>query len=570
MHISLKRPFLSAFFTAALILPLESTRAGLDPDDVDANVFANERPNAVDQLIVKYKDMDGRSGELALNRLADRIKSLPNGDRVPSIRKLGTGAYVARIRGAQGTRSSKLQEQMSQLMRELQSDPRVDYVEVDRMLHPLLFPNDPRFAEQWHYYEPLGGLNLPDAWDKTNGSGVITAVIDTGITVHPDLEQNILPGYDMISSTEIANDGNGRDSDPSDPGDAVSIGECGVNFPPIDQQSSWHGTHVAGTVAAVGNNNLGVSGVAYGGKLIPIRALGKCGGRTSDIADSIIWAAGGSVPGVPQNLNPAKVINLSLGGSGACDNTSQAAINRAVQLGATVVVAAGNSAINAANATPANCQNVIAVAATNRSGGRANYSNFGDVVDVAAPGGQQIDGISEGVLSTLNTGRVSPNSPDYRFYQGTSMAAPHVAGTAALLYSLDSTLTPAEVEQILKSSARSFPRSCAGCGAGIVDAAAAVKVLTDDTGQASTKLENGTPIAGLSGALNSESLFFIEVPEGARNLRIAILGGTGDADIYVRYAAQPTLTTYDCRPYASGNSEVCDFSNVSRAFTMSC
>ena len=197
-------------------------------------------------------------------------------------------------------------------MRQIAADPNVEYVEVDKLNKPLLTPNDTRYSEQWGYSGTYG-IKANQAWDVTNGSGVVVAVLDTGITNHSDLNANILPGYDFISDTAVSNDGNGRDSDASDPGDWVTANQCGGTH--AAQNSSWHGTHVAGTIAAVTNNAKGVAGVAYGAKIVPARVLGTCGGYDSDIADAITWASGGTVSGVPANANPAEVINLSLGGS---------------------------------------------------------------------------------------------------------------------------------------------------------------------------------------------------------------------------------------------------------------
>jgi serine protease len=198
--------------------------------------------------------------------------------------------------------------------------------------------------------------------------------------------------------------------------------------------------------------------------------LGRCGGYTSDIADAMVWASGGTVTGVPANANKARVLNLSLGGSGACDTTTQNAINSARSRGAVVVVAAGNSNTNAINSNPANCAGVITVAATNRSGGKASYSNYGTNVAIAAPGGDS----GAGILSTLNSGTTTPASDNYAWYMGTSMATPHVAGVVALMLSANPNLTPDDVAAKLKSTARAFPAPCSGCGAGIVNAAAAV------------------------------------------------------------------------------------------------
>lgn len=550
---------LCLFSMSAQAVVLNNNSTSSSPQSL---ALSQPNPAFADQLIIKYKTTAYENQSYALTSDIEQSASSIAGVMMKHSRTLATGAHVMTLPTNNGKVAS--QTEVAALLIELQSDPNVEYAELDRLLKPMATPNDPQYSDQWHYYEPTGGLNTPAAWDTTTGQGAVVAVIDTGITSHPDLNANVLPGYDMIASTDIANDGNGRDSDPSDPGDAVSRGECGGGYPPSNQSSSWHGTHVAGTVAAVGNNNTGVVGVAYGSKVVPIRALGKCGGRTSDIADGIIWAAGGNVSGIPTNPNPAQVINLSLGGSGSCDSTSQSAINIANQLGALVVVAAGNSNRNASNATPANCQNVVTVAATNRSGGRANYSNYGNVVDVAAPGGQQSDGISQGVLSTLNSGNTSPGQPTYEFYQGTSMATPHVAGAAALLYAVDPTLTPSAVEGLLKTTARNFPSSCSGCGAGIVDAAAAVAAVNGDEPPVDNDntLTNGTALTNLSGATGSDVMYTLDVPAGASNLTIEISGGSGDVDMYVRFGAEPTTNNYDCRPYRWGNEETCDITSV--------
>jgi serine protease len=449
-------------------------------------------------------------------------------------------------------------DEAQQYMQEVMASGNVEYIEIDQMLKPFATPNDPRYDDQWHYYEQAGGLNLPTAWDTATGSGVTVAVLDTGYRPHIDLNANILPGYDMISDTFVANDGGARDSDARDPGDAVSAGECGNNN--SAQGSSWHGTHVAGTVAAVTNNGEGVAGVAYDAKVVPVRVLGKCGGLTSDIADGIIWASGGSVSGVPANANPADVINMSLGGSGSCSSTTQNAINQARNNGTVIVIAAGNDNDNANNYNPGNCNGVVNVASVGRNGGRAYYSNYGTSIDVAAPGGaQSFANDSEGILSTHNSGSSSPSSDSYHYSQGTSMAAPHVAGVAALIKQAKPTATPDEIESILKSSTRSFPATCNNCGTGIVDAAAAVAAASGGTTPpvGGNELLDGQAQTGLSGAASSDTFYTMTVPSGATNVTFTMSGGTGDADLYVRSGSKPTTSTYDCRPYKGGNSEEC-------------
>lgn len=502
------------------------------------------------RIIVKYKNNATENKVSALSTNSIQKISSMSGRQVIYMRTLATGAHLIK------TDSDISAIEYQKMLTDLKADPNVEYAEPDLLLKPMATPNDPYYNQQWHYFDTVGGLNLPTAWDLSTGTGVIVAVLDTGYRPHADLVANILPGYDMISDADIAQDGNGRDSDAQDNGDYAPAGECD----PAASDSSWHGTHVAGTIAAVTNNGLGVAGVAYGAKILPLRVLGRCGGYTSDIADAMIWAAGGNVSGTPANPNPAKVLNLSLGGGGSCTATQQNAINTARNLGATVVVAAGNENQNASNSSPANCSGVVTVAATGRTGSRASYSNYGSVVDVAAPGG---DG-SSGVLSTLNSGTTTPGSDNYAFYQGTSMATPHVAGVVALMYSVKPSITPDEVESILKSTARTFPGTCNQCGTGIVDATAAVKaasgVIVNPPG--GSKLEKGVAKTGLTGTTNNEQVFTLEVPAGATGLSFTISGGSGDADLYVKFGSAPTTSSYDCRPYKEGNSETCTISNV--------
>ena len=515
-------------------------------------LLANPR-NASDQAMVAAEEARLRA-ELAKARNLEakgRVDKLGKrlGVNLKHQRVLATGASLVKMPNGKGARN---------LAKRLAKQAGVAYVEENARMYPLLTPNDTYYTSQWHYYESTAGLNLPSAWDVTNGSGTVVAVLDTGITDHSDLDGNVIAGYDFVSSAANARDGNGRDSNPDDEGDWAGAGECYSGSPASN--SSWHGTHVAGTVAAVSNNSKGVAGVAYGAKIMPVRVLAKCGGTLADIADAIIWSSGGSVSGVSNTSTPADVINMSLGGSGSCGSTYQNAINTAVGNGSTVVVAAGNSNTNASNARPANCSNVVTVAASDRQGNRASYSNYGSVVDVTAPGGETATS-SNGVASTLNSGSTTPGSESYAYYQGTSMAAPHVAGVAALMLSVDSTLSPAQVESTLKSTVRPLAGSCSGgCGAGLVDASAAVAAVDGGgtpPGDGTTELNNGDSVSGLSGASGSWQYFKIAVPSGATDLSVQISGGSGDADLYLRQGAKPTTSSYDCRPYRNGNNETC-------------
>ncbi|RZS46805.1 S8 family peptidase [Sphaerotilus mobilis] len=430
-----------------------------------ASVGAADDEDETDRLIVKYRSAENRQDLSVRSRDGLRVAGNRAGLQLERVRGHADGGHVVKA-----NRRLKIAE-LRRLAQDLRNgDNDIEYVEPDRLMQAQVMPNDPQIGTQWHYTEAAAGIRAPQAWDKSTGSGVRVAVIDTGVRRHADLAANLLPGYDFITDTKIANDGTARDTDPVDPGDWRGAGECGTGS--VAANSSWHGTHVAGTIAAVSNNGVGVAGVAYGAKVVPVRVLGKCGGYTSDIADAITWASGGSVTGVPANPYPAKVLNLSLGGVGACDVTTQTAINGARSRGAVVVVAAGNATADAARYTPASCTGVIVVSAVGRTGAIASYSNFGANVDVAAPGG---DG-SYTVLSTLNSGTSKPGSDSYAGYRGTSMATPHVAGIVALMLARNAALTPDQVEARLKTSAaaRGFPVSCAQCGVGIVDASAAI------------------------------------------------------------------------------------------------
>lgn len=336
-------------------------------------------------------------------------------------------------------------------------------------------PNDPEFSDQWHLWkngaEGDFSVEAPEGWRYTSGrSDVIVAVLDTGFTRHPDLDARNINGYDFVSDRQIANDGDGRDSDASDPGDWISssdqagyFGDCGRS------DSSWHGTHVAGIIAAERNNGRGGSGVAPDTRVLSVRVLGKCGGYTSDIVAAIRWSAGESVSGVPDNPNPAQVINMSLGGTGSCGASFRGAIRAAQERGVIVVAAAGNEGSPVSSASPANCPGVISVVATNPSGTRTSWSNYGTgslPATIAAPG--------ESILATLNSGRTSPGSPIYGRMSGTSMAAPVAAAGVALLISAG--VKASEIPSALQKLTKPFPSRGSGevcdrteCGAGLLD-----------------------------------------------------------------------------------------------------
>ena len=377
---------------------------------------------------------------------------------------------------------------------------------------PVSVPSDTAYAEQWSLWDRYGigvgdgAASMTNAWANGRGAGATVAVIDTGITSHPDLDGNVLPGFDFVSNpdglatdrdgsgTPVAFDadyadtvrfgGLGRDDNPTDPGDWRGVA-------PV-RGSSWHGTAMAGIIAAA-NNADGVTGIAPDAKIVPVRALSWRGGLLSDIAASITWARGGAVDGAPVNANPADVINLSFAVQAACPVALQAAITDARARGAVLVAAAGNAGMDAGLFAPGNCDGVLTIAATGRDGQRAGYSNYGTRVDLSAPGGSNDGGT---VLAPSNVGTREPVaattltveelptstalSPEravlvgnsnkeaeqsgsevasgatYRGQLGTSVAAAHVSGAIALLKARNTTLTPDDIERQLTGSVRPF------------------------------------------------------------------------------------------------------------------
>jgi len=550
-HPSLARPALRLLSLAVGLALGTAAWAVQPPPAIGATAASttSEATDVTDRVIVKYRNAANASQVDAATLAQAQVAGNRSGVRLSHQRARGDGNHVLRM-------DKRLTlDQARTLAQAIQSgDSNVEYAEPDRIMRIQLVPNDPSYASQWHYYETADGLTAPTAWDKSTGAGITVAVIDTGYRPHADLAANLVTGYDFIADTTVSNDGNGRDSDASDPGDWVAKDECGYSHPA--QNSSWHGTHVAGTIAAVTNNAVGVAGVAYGAKVMPVRVLGKCGGYTSDIADAITWASGGTVVGVTGTATPARVLNLSLGAGGACDATTQTAINGARSRGTVVVVAAGNSNANAANYSPASCSGVITVAAVGRTGGRAYYSNYGASVEVAAPGGDMSTGSTNGVLSTLNAGTSAPGADSYAYYQGTSMATPHVAGVVALMLAKNSALTPDQVDTMLKSTARAFPATCSQCGAGIVNASAAVDaamgtVVTPPTTTtvAETTANNNSRTAAqaitpnpalVNGSISSKTdtdYFKVTLAAGKTLTATLTPPATGDYDLYAYNSA---------------------------------
>ena len=433
-------------------------------------------PALTDRLIVKFKTLaDAVPLEDGPARRLERLNSRA-GMTLSRGRAMSADAWVYIL-------PERVPEDVAaRVAAHLAAAPAVEYAEPDRLLKPLFVPNDSLFDQQWNLFEDAGGARLPDAWDRERGAAnIVIALVDTGILNHSDLDPGrLVPGYDFISDPSMANDGDGRDADPADPGDWAAAGECSPGDPAYD--SLWHGTQIAGLISAATDNAAGIAGVTHGTRVLMTRALGKCGGFVSDIVDAMRWAAGLPVSGVPDNANPARVINLSFGGEGACTRVQQDAIDDVNARGVVVMAAAGNEAADVADMSPASCRGVVTVSATTRGGGRAAYTNTGAEVDVSAPGGD----VNDGILVLSNAGETIPAADIFSRGAGTSYATAHVSGIAALMLSVNADLSPQQVENILVASTRPFADASCNpliCGSGIVDASAAVQLAGATQGQ---------------------------------------------------------------------------------------
>jgi len=502
------------------------------------------------RVIVQFKDgasvlrahalSAGASAQTHERALAARASTLGarHGLALRSGAALGEREQV--MQGPAGMASQALADLLSR-------DADVASAEVDRRVRRTLLPNDALFAAvaanqgpavgQWYLRAPAGevvsSIDAVKAWDTTTGSAsVIVAVLDTGVRPnHPDLVGKLIGGYDMVSDAAVGNDNDGRDADPADPGDWVTqadktndpsnFGDCEVS------PSSWHGTMVSGIIGAATGNSSGMAGAGWNVRVLPVRVLGKCFGYTSDIVAGMRWAAGIAVPGLPVNPNPAQVINLSLGTSdSACGTTERNAVAEVNARGIVVVAAAGNSAGRAAS-SPANCPGVIGVAAVRHVGSKVGFSDVGPELSIAAPGGNCVNETGAclyPILSTVDSGDFGPAGSTYtdsfNVSVGTSFSSPLVAATAALMFSVQPTITPAALKAALQSSARPFPSSgltddstglplqachapgttdqlqcyctTSTCGAGLLDAGAAVAAALGVQTPASTPTADGT------------------------------------------------------------------------------
>ncbi|HEY5717521.1 MAG TPA: S8 family peptidase, partial [Motiliproteus sp.] len=352
----------------------------------------------------------------------------------------------------------------------------IESADPNYLYQPQALPNDPFYSLQWHY--PM--INLPQAWDIETGSSnpVTVAVVDTGVVLsHPDLQGQLVAGYDFISDPLRAGDGNGIDSNPDDPGDNQTPGG-----------SSFHGTHVAGTIAAASNNGVGVAGVAWGATIMPIRVLGQGGGTSNDILQGVRYAAGLSNSANQLPITPAAIINLSLGCNGCFSATESAAYADIVRDSGAILIAAAGNENSSQPSYPAAYPGIISVAAVDRRKARAPYSNFGSSIDVAAPGGDSRsdadgDGYPDGILSTAVDDSGGSRQTTYLFQNGTSMAAPHVSGVVALMKAVNPDfITPIQLAGLLSSGALTEDVAANGAsvrddiyGYGLIDALKAIQ-----------------------------------------------------------------------------------------------
>ncbi|MFL9918782.1 S8 family serine peptidase [Paraburkholderia fungorum] len=429
---------------AAAALAAKSTTVPLAMS-LKMNASSLSSDPSVDRFIIKYKSGTAESGSSAAvqPRLDRLVGAFPS--KAHHIRRTGVGSDVVATERKLNVSDAK------KFMRAIASDPDVEYVEPDVEMHGGTNPNDPDYSRQWAFSNQ-GGINAGEAWDITDGSGIVIAMVDNGVTHHSDLDANLLPGMDV----RMGHRGN---SDGFNPGITTEI--CHVD---------WHGTTVAGVLAAVTNNGIGIAGTAGGAKVVPVRALDACAsGVLSDVADGITWAAGGSVPGIPENKNPAKVVNVSIQGLGSCSATLQQAIDGATARGASVVAIAGNYERDASGIQPGNCKNVIVVGNVRENGMRGYLSGYGPLVDIAAPG--------MNIWTTSNNGAFVPGPESYGYFNGTSLAAPFVSGVIALAQSVaPKSLTPLEMRALLMQNVHAFgpERPDFPIGNGVLDAKATV------------------------------------------------------------------------------------------------
>ncbi len=460
----------------------------------------------VQKVIVKFReasaDSAARSGSAArLPSEKDRAVAVAQRARVvlEDSRELVAGMHAMRLRTIDSDAS------LASTLARLRDDPAVEYAEPDYRRFVRAVPNDPLFqAGQWHLKNDgstPSAIDAVGAWDSTQGGDdIVIAIVDTGVRFdHPDLQRvasggRLLDGYDFITDTVTANDGDGPDADAADPGDWC-----------LGSESSWHGTRVSGIVGAMTDNATGVAGITWQGRILPVRGLGRCGGDDSDIIAGVLWAAGIHVNGVPDNPEPASIINLSLGSVGPCTASWRDAISQVVARGVLVVVSAGNE--GGPVDSPANCPGVAAVAGLRHAGTKVGFSSLGREITVSAPGGNCVNPSGACLFSidtTSNAGLTSPGANTYtsqaNLNVGTSFAAPIVAGIAALMKSVNRPLDSARLIARLQSGAKPFPKSA---DAAIPDCHVPAGASDRQTGECNCTTDTcGAGMANAHGAVN--------------------------------------------------------------------
>ena len=414
------------------------------------------RTSITKQNLRGNSEVGDRSEDIVHQKIADWALDHTKNIESQVEREMANSFQLVKISGTEDEKT------VNELAQKLESDPDIDTVIVDFPVKPY---GDPLLSKQW-FLDTNAGVGATSLWkNDLEGEGVTIAVIDTGLASHEELDDRVIGGYDFITSTFTATDGDGRDADYTDPGDGNEAGECGADSGPSND--SWHGTHVAGAALASNGNNKGGSGVAPKANLLVLRALGKCGGKFSDIFDAMLWAVGESVPGVPDNENPADIINLSLGGSSSCTSGIDNFFGE-IKKKAIIVAAAGNDgqSLDDSPQVPASCSNVFTVAATGPKKALAPYSNTGSNVDAAAAGGDFSLGNSAGILAPVG----GNGGDDYAYYQGTSMASGVVSGAFALLKNFrnESGISTDEYMAQMRNATRQID-GCSECGFGRID-----------------------------------------------------------------------------------------------------
>lgn len=392
---------------------------------------------STDRFVVQFKkDVSQDTKKKIVQRVDDTSSVVDDAKIVKGT--VGENASVVAVDDKLGVK------EQSEVVKVLEKDDKVVSVEPDLIVHRATAgvpatPNDTSFGSQWN----LQAINAPHAWSMATGKGITIGITDTGITSHPELDNKLVQGYDFVSSGYDRDSIPGRDAYPVDPG-------------VLSSAENWHGTHVAGIAAAQANNRQGIAGVAPEANIEMARSLGVGGsGYQSDIADSITWLSGGVVAGVPKNQNPVNVINASLSwNSDTCPTVMKNAIDSAHSRNVPVVVAAGNTGTNADYSTPSNCLGAIVVGATAQNNIFVGYSNWGNMLDIVAPGGAVNAGQ---IYSTLNTGFYSQIAPTYGYLNGTSMASPHIAGVIAMMKQRDPNLGVEQIRTILQNTGTMTP-----------------------------------------------------------------------------------------------------------------